>query len=45
MKKIHALLAALKKSIPLHWPKIIHGKETIRKLGKNMRLENSPPYQ
>ena len=45
MKKIHALRAALKKLIPLHWPKIIHAKETIRKLGKNMRLENSPPHQ
>ena len=45
MKKIHALRVALKKLIPLHWPKIIHAKETITKLGKNMWLENSPLYQ
>lgn len=37
MKKIHALRVALKKLIHLHWPKIIHAKETITKLGKNKR--------
>ena len=35
MKKIHALRVALKKLIPLHWPKIVHAKETITKLGKS----------
>ena len=45
MKKIHALRVALKKLIPLHWPKIVHAKETITKLGKNMWLENSRPHQ
>ena len=44
MKKIHVLRVALKKLIHLHWPKIIHAKETITKK-KNMRLENSPPHQ
>ena len=34
MKKIHALRVALKKLIPLHWPKITHAKETITKMGK-----------
>ena len=36
MKKIHFAPSSLKKLIPLHWPKIIHPKETITKLGKNM---------